>query len=66
MSDRIEHAVTTEQSTVVTDAMNRYFERLLALGLETAKNRACIDCTQLALCGIAINTLRSRKAGAEK
>lgn len=63
MSERIEHVATTEQSTVVAHAMSRHFERLLELGADTAENRACVDCTHLALCGIAINTLRAKKLG---
>lgn len=64
MSERIEHVATTEQSTVVAHAMRRHFERLLELGAETTKNGSCIDCAHLALCGIAINTLRAKKPGA--
>ena len=63
MSERIEHVATTEQSTVVAHATSRHFERLLELGTETAEKRACVDCTHLALCGIAINTLRAKKSG---
>ncbi|RWZ78925.1 MAG: hypothetical protein EOT05_04255 [Candidatus Microsaccharimonas sossegonensis] len=63
MSERIEHVVTVEQSVVVSQAMSRHFERLLELGAETAKNRACVDCAHLALCGIVINALRTKKSG---
>lgn len=65
MSERIEYVATTEQSTFVAHAMSRHFERLLELGAKTAKSRACVDCTHLALCGIAINTLRVKKSGAD-
>ena len=64
MNGRIEQAVTVEQSTVVAGAINRQLESLLELGAEIAKRRACVDCIHLALCGIAINTLRAKKSGA--
>ena len=61
MNERVERVVTTEQSAVVAQAMNDHFENLLELGAETASNRACVDCVHLALCGIAIHTLRAKK-----
>ena len=63
MSGKIERIVTVEQSTVMARAINSQYENLLELGAETAKRRSCIDCTHIALCGIAINTLRARKSG---
>ena len=63
MNERVERVVTTEQSAVVAQAMNDHFENLLELGAETARNRACVDCVHLALCGIAIHTLRAKKSG---
>lgn len=63
MNERVERVVTTEQSVVVAQTMNDHFKNLLELGAETARNRACVDCAHLALCGIAIHTLRVKKSG---
>lgn len=63
MTERIERSVTVEQSTIVSQAMSNHFENLLDLGAETSQREGCINCTHLALCGIAINTLRSRRQG---
>ena len=63
MTERIERSVTVEQSTIVLQAMNNHFENLLDIGVETSQREGCISCTHLALCGIAINTLRSRRQG---
>ncbi len=61
MTERIERVVVTEQSAVLAPAIISHFENLLELGAETARERACIDCAHLALCGIAINTLLEKK-----
>lgn len=65
MGERIERVATVEQLTVIAGAMNSRLENLLELGAETAKGGVCVDCTHLALCGLAISTLRSRKAGVD-
>lgn len=35
----------------------------MELSAETARNRVCVDCAHLALCGIAINILRVKRSG---
>ena len=64
MNERIERSVTAESSSVVAQAMNAQYKNLLELGVEVAKERGCADCANLALCGIAINILRSKKVEA--